>query len=544
MVGFSLFKLWLVRGQKLQAIGGSIHDDQHYLTQAESLLQLDWLGPFNSLTLIKGPFFPIWIAGCFRLGIPLLLAQHLLYIAAVFLLVHALRRWIYSRGVRLIFFAWLLFNPSTFQVLRVLRDGIYCSEILLIIACAVGLSASWNAPLKRAYAWGTGLGLSLVAFWLTREEGVWFVPSVALLIGTATRMVWKHAAEQRRWRLTACALPLLIWGAGLLTVSMVNWIQYGMFTVVELKSPAFVRAYAALVRVKPAEFRRYLPVPKETRERIYEVSPAFAELRPYLEGRLGQDWASYSQYFTGLDPASNEIASTWFLFALRDAVEQAGYYTNSFTAMNFYKRLALEINSACEEGRLQNWPLRLTLLPRWQREYHGMAWTSITSVLANFLRMPYNVTPAPISEGRNNELSLFEDLTGERLSLPSDHPHARRDLVQQDKMDGRRLRLLQHILEIYRIVLPWLLGSALAVFLATLFLRPGNAFLLVLNLALLGGLVARLALVAYMDLTCHPAATPFYLSPAYAVALPFSILSWYSFSTAVRHLLRRRHAAI
>ncbi|MER2528799.1 MAG: hypothetical protein ABTR07_12795, partial [Candidatus Competibacter denitrificans] len=69
---FILTKLWLVSDQGLVAFAHAAHDDLLFVRLANYLIQLEWLGPYNNLTLIKGPFYPLWIAITFLIGIPLL----------------------------------------------------------------------------------------------------------------------------------------------------------------------------------------------------------------------------------------------------------------------------------------------------------------------------------------------------------------------------------------------------------------------------------------------------------------------------------------
>ena len=64
------------------AIGPAFHDDRLFVELAEHLVNGRWLGPYNQFTLAKGPMLSFFIAAAFKLGVPLLLAQQLLYAAA------------------------------------------------------------------------------------------------------------------------------------------------------------------------------------------------------------------------------------------------------------------------------------------------------------------------------------------------------------------------------------------------------------------------------------------------------------------------------
>ncbi|MGA7280045.1 MAG: hypothetical protein WBW79_19070, partial [Desulfocapsaceae bacterium] len=82
------FKLWLVTAHYLMATT-TPHDDLLFVSQAHDILGGNWLGTYNQLTLIKGPFYPLFIALSYYLNIPLLLSQQLLYLSACVLTVLA-----------------------------------------------------------------------------------------------------------------------------------------------------------------------------------------------------------------------------------------------------------------------------------------------------------------------------------------------------------------------------------------------------------------------------------------------------------------------
>ena len=90
-LALTALKLWLTRGPGVYAMGSAGLDDRLFIELAQHLVRGEWLGPYNELTLAKGPFYPLFIAATFLVGVPLFLAQHLLYAAACGLFVRALR---------------------------------------------------------------------------------------------------------------------------------------------------------------------------------------------------------------------------------------------------------------------------------------------------------------------------------------------------------------------------------------------------------------------------------------------------------------------
>ncbi|MEK9786503.1 MAG: hypothetical protein VW546_10890, partial [Gammaproteobacteria bacterium] len=76
-----LVKLWLISPQEM-LVRSSPHDDTLFIGLALNILQGDWLGTYNQFTLMKGPGYSMFIALSNILGIPLILSQELLYVAA------------------------------------------------------------------------------------------------------------------------------------------------------------------------------------------------------------------------------------------------------------------------------------------------------------------------------------------------------------------------------------------------------------------------------------------------------------------------------
>ena len=169
----SLVKLWLVSGQFFYAISGSNVDDSNFFERAYFLINGSWLGPFNELTLIKGPFYPFWLAITGILHTSPFYAQHLLYIISCYIFVVAIRPIVQKPITLFIIFATLLFNPMSFSgvfVARIAREGIYPALTILVLSGVIGLIVRYNRPIKYLVLWSMSLGLTLSAFWLTREK--------------------------------------------------------------------------------------------------------------------------------------------------------------------------------------------------------------------------------------------------------------------------------------------------------------------------------------------------------------------------------------
>ncbi|MEJ0048385.1 MAG: hypothetical protein WDN04_21400 [Rhodospirillales bacterium] len=256
----------------------------------------------------------MFIAGSHLLQLPLLLSRDLLYALACAATVLAMSPMIASPWRRLALFAALLFNPISFAMDRILREQIYFALALLVVACAFAIWLRPGWPARRLLPWSAGLGLALGAFWLTREEGVWILPVLVFLYAAGA---WQYARERGSWRKYSAVygVPLLLWGACLLAVAELNSAYYKTFSTVETKQADFVAAYGALSRIREGAWLPTTPVSTAARLQAYRYSPAFAELRPYLEGEMSRPFAyagngGWTDLFTG--PAYHPLLRNQF----------------------------------------------------------------------------------------------------------------------------------------------------------------------------------------------------------------------------------------
>lgn len=413
----ALVKLWLVSGEPLTVIWNS--DERTFLLQAQGLLAGAWLGDYTVVSLVKEPFFAMFLAGVFILGLPFLFAQQLLYVLACGLFLVAARPAIASwKPYQLaLLYALLVFNPMSFLGSpRMIRNHLYTSLTLLLLACAVALLLRADRGLKRALAWSGAFAVALTALWLTREESLWVLPFALVFTAMTGWRLW--ATPQRRWLggLVVLAVPYVVLLASVLTVSALNQWAYGFFATSELKSRAFLDAFGAMYRVVPVKPRpAYVVVPMETRERLYAVSPAFAELRPSLEGDRAKPYTdlSCSMYQICVD---RDVAWGWSMWQLREAVMNAGHHRTAADAVRFYGRLAAEINGACASGKLSCLAPRSSMLPPWDGGWLGAFPVAFVRVLEPLVTFRNFYRDRLLSVGPAAELAKFEDLTGEDVT--------------------------------------------------------------------------------------------------------------------------------
>jgi hypothetical protein len=502
------------------------HDDLLFLQLGRFVLDTGWLGPYQQLTLVKGPFLPVFLAATARLGLPFLLAQDLLYLLGAAAMVLALAPVVASRTARVLLFALCVFNPATLSsdptvfgvggtVLT--REVLYASFTLLVLAATIALWTYREKGWPWHLAWGLVLGGALGALWLTREEGVWIVPSLLLALGLT---VWWRVRGPASWpargtEAVFLAIPLVLWGAAMLLVATLNWWHYGVFTTNELHMRPVRAAYGALTRVRHPEWTPNLPVPRAVRARIYAVSPAFRELEPTLEDeRAG--WFSYG--CPSYPHTCGDLAGGWFFWAFREAVARHGHHATAEDAAAFYLRVAGEIDAACASGRLECAGPRETLIDplRWAhvRRVPG-AMAAAVARTVQFCDVHIATGPcAPLDAGF---LRVYEQITHHAAPPPT--PPA-----------GRRIEIASGILALYQWAVPPLTGVALLGYLASLgaLVRRRAAPLVVPSSVILLAVAARFALLAVADVVSTVPYSPRYYQPLFALLLVFVGLNTYA----------------
>ncbi|MFN7987972.1 MAG: hypothetical protein U0529_10895 [Thermoanaerobaculia bacterium] len=412
--------LWLSDCLTVVAVGYAELDDGLFVRQALHVAGGAWLGPYDERTLAKGSGYPLFLGLCVLLRLSVPLAQRLLYSLSSLVAARAVAPLFPGRRTFVAVYAALLFQPVAWRNLT--REAIYPALSLLVVGLALALLLRPAAAPRKVLLGSVLLGLALAAFWITREEGVWIVPSLLLAAGALAGTWLARFGRTRELgvRLAALGAAPAAFGVVLLAHLAANRVAYGVFTRVETVSAPFTRAYGALSRIHAGEPRAFVPVSRAAREAAYAVSPAVRELRADLEGPFGAQFESFG--CRELPGTCGEIAGGWFQWALRTAAARAGHHASAVRARDFYDRLAREVNAGCEDGRIACGPRRATLTP-----------VDLAPALGWIFRNPGTVLSAAFetldglqwnlgerwSEGSAEQLALFSEVASSRLAPPA-----------------------------------------------------------------------------------------------------------------------------
>ena len=511
-------KLWLARGQPLYAVPAAPWDDRLFLQLAGFLRAGRWLGPYDRLTLAKGPFYPMFMAAASWLRLPLITANNLVYLAACWVFVRALRPLKLPLWTRVILLLALLFCPilaDSWSFVRAWRQSLWPGLVLLSFGGTIGVCLRSEVSFRWQLVWATLAGAAVAAMWLTREEARsgpcrCFSCPCSPPPGESAAHPGAPPASPA-WRCPPSS-PDCWWGL----VAGLNFRAYGFFGVVEMRDDAFVSAYSALCRVKPLDPERRIPVTREAREKIYAVSPAFASLRHEVEEGIGAAFMQVTQDNTGIPAGEHQIGGGWMIWTLREAVADTGQAKSAAEARAFYRRLADEVNAACDDGRLSAAPRRHSLMPPWDPAFVATAWAGAWTSLRQIVG--YSLTIDLVASfGTPEDVAWVERFTHDRASPPDAAGTAA--LVKP-----RRLVLLRDSMAIYRTSMPWLLGVAVAawIFLVGRGLRRRELrWLVVIAGALALGIAGNIAVVTLVNATSWPSINLGYLGASAPLAVGF-----------------------
>jgi len=529
IISTSIVKIWFVKGLQITAYYDAVHDDLHFVQQALYLLQGKWLGPYNQLSLIKGPSYPFFLALTSIFEIPLIISQNLVYILSCILFVVALFPLKIKRWVSYFLFLVLLFNPLTFDkyiTTRVYRDYLYASITILIVSLCIGLLLRIHENDKKIIFWSIGLGIALFGFWTMREEGVWILPYVILLPAYAMFDIVKKQRDGFFKKISFLGLPFLLFGLGLITVSGLNYYKYGVFGITEMTNRTFTSAFGSLTRIKSDSWYEQVPVPSESRNILYQFSPAMRELKTYFEGDVGESWSTYNP--KGVVTTRPEIFGGWSVWAFRDAVSYAGYYSNGKFPKDFYNRLISETNKACQSDEIDCYPLHHSLLQPIDKRHYGPILNSIKQASEYIINLSgINVTDVPSNKGSSNQL-LFQSITNQQEESDADREVNNSVKIQLNWI--KTITIPKVIYSIYKTLLPiaTLLSFLLSpLFLINLFFSKDykKSIILISIIGMWIVLITRITLLALIDATSFPAINTSYLSPLYALLISINCFS-------------------
>jgi|GEM_PF-1115326 len=342
----ALFKLWIVHTEEIY--GSSAEYD--HLWYVGSAKHWYWSATYSWTGFVRPCAYPLFIAVVHFCGIPLRIAIELAQMAGYGVFIAGLRKAGLPRALCLIIFALMILHPAS-----LLYNNHTLSDTFYAAILPLALGGSLLTLFTRKFFHAVWTGVAYAVLWNTREES--FLIPVILAVFFLLVLLQRREEPTRKahlvfWlkRTGALAGTLIVFVAA---VYSANDRAFRSFAKSDMSSPAFEKAFKALLRIKPSYSLRYIAVNAEALRLGYEVSPTFAQLKPEFEALAGRNWTN-----PAFDTLGVREYGPWFMWALRNMTANAGYYKDPASTNAFYRRVAREINQACDEGRI---PSRLVV---------------------------------------------------------------------------------------------------------------------------------------------------------------------------------------
>jgi hypothetical protein len=395
-----------------------------------------------------------------------------------------------------------------------LRASLYLSLSLTVFAALIGLwnrrseDANWQSVL-----WSILLAASFSWLWVTREESIWIIP--ALLAFTVFYLFPSRLNNGSSiiFRGTMLLVPVIAFVLVQFGIVQMNKKFYGVAVTNELKSAEFTSALGGLMRIRPARVQTHVTVSKDAQASAFEVSPTFAELKPYLEG-------------------DSKMLAAFYIWSLRSAVRRAGYYNRPDDAtreFDFYRRMGQELELACDDGRLDCYDRAPSLRPVWLQQFNNQIWPVFRELTTQALTFSL-FQPSSVKSGSKEDLDTliyYDFLTGENTLRKSVYfegkaPKYYRELV------AKKERLMATAGTFYRYTVPVMFLAAMAVHLyliGTMIVRREFAGKPIFGLILLGSIFTVLAMLTFVKITIWPVTRPMHtLSPIILLYIGYMLL--------------------
>jgi hypothetical protein len=307
-------------------------DDALYFNNANAICDFfknpsrQWLGQFDAIVLSKAPLFSIFLAITHMLGLPVCISEWLLYLPLPFLLVKALGDNVSNKNILLLWGGVCFYCiPIVAIETRLLRNVFYGALVFYVFLTFSGFVVRIVNQKPGEMLWLLICGFTFGLVSITREETSWiFIP---LSVGFFFVMIKTRRALFKVG--TSICIFFVAYITPSQTVSVLNYISYGIYSPSLRQNSSFRELFNLLCSLEPNKRVQFVPIITETRERVYTISPTFAQLQTFLEGNYLDDFAKNEAHhrLNNYDLSKREFFVSNFEFALAKSIIGAGNTT-------------------------------------------------------------------------------------------------------------------------------------------------------------------------------------------------------------------------
>lgn len=512
-VAATFLRIFLCKGLMVYFIPGTQYDDIMQISKAFSIIEGNWLGEYGSMTLVKGVGYPLLVAIFHFLHIPYIQGFHLIYIIGCIVFAWAIYPLIKNDCLCFLAYMFVLFNPIAFSnvLTKYYRDIAYYALCMVFISATVGLLIR-----QKGKAFAVISGIALAWCILCREDGQWLYIYIASCI--AVPFIYRSIADKKLHKgfIKEIRLIVISYAVIVLCICSINYKYYGTFVLDEYNSGAYADAYGAISRLHGERGNTQVVIPYSEREKLYEYSPSFARLKPYLDGDNPkfEPWKIYNDdYRTG-----------YFSFNLRDAIQDLGYYRDAASTNQYLRQLAEEVNQYCDIHAENVYRKRSTIVSRFYPEHIPHILNStLEGIKQTVIYTGVSCIPLQCEED-DLYLKRFEEITDSVIA--GNRYMETGEIIENYHLTGFSRwmqRIMRVLIIVYRIATPVLFSVSLIYFIYQTFIliKKYSDILFVQWISaasLLALFLLRTFMIGYVDATSYSAiSNPAYQAGSYVV---------------------------
>ena len=503
-------------------------DDHLMFKAAQSIVAGKWLGEYGWLTISKHMFFALWLAFLNAIKMPYLVGNMALWALACLFAVMAVKPVVQKNWQKLFMFLGLLYNPamSAQYATRIYRDAIFPSLCLMFVAGIVAVGLRYKEKTKTWLGWMVMYGTSFGCIYLCREDGMWIMPFFAAAAVIVTALLIFEKEKNIVPKVVCMVLPFAISTGIICGYSYMNYTHYGVFATSDFSQGSFTAAYGALTSIEQDSWHPLVSVPADVREDVYAVSPAFAQVKNYLDS----EW--YHERYVNAN--IGDYGSGSLYWALREAVSELGYYENAEKASRYFETVYNDIQAAVDSGVLKTTSgkktLRNSVTPPIKMEYVPDV---LAETFAGFKTVMLFEQCDPLAEkavGYPEEIKEVEDFirqSGATAMIENT------DIPYLSPVRSLMHTVLRVFIQIYRYCIPvmFLIGLAWQIkkLRADIFAKKydNESMLNIIMLGLLGMALLRCAMIAFVEVASFNIGTyVMYLSTVHPLLILYCFIGF------------------
>lgn len=344
----TIYRVFLASKIPLYAQGGADLDDYLLVKYATKMINFKWLGAFDSLTLVKGASFSLFLAIGYYLNIPYSIFLILCYIAAIIMLVFALKKYMSNKYLLSLLYIILLFSPVMFHIentQKIYRGGLIVIFVVFVIASIINLYSNRNEKIKKLVVWSIISSLCLSFFWFIKEDSIWIIPFVcgAIVLSIIWLIINRKKVIRIKTRIFLTVLPIVFLIIANIVYCSLNYFIYGEYTVTDRSGTYYKEVLNDLLRIKNKKIDE-IWITKDTIYKAMKESPTLAKSKEQIDEMYENSWAL----------VDGEIRGDIIFWTLRDAFDKAGVYKNGGKKANeYYKKIDKELDKAFANKKLK-----------------------------------------------------------------------------------------------------------------------------------------------------------------------------------------------